>query len=257
MKALDGKVALVTGVGRRSGIGYAVCTALAKKGASIFYTYWRAYDEGGNLQGSQEDPVAFAAEFQKCGGQAAAFEADLSDSETPAQLMREVVRTFGTPDMLINNACVSTRQSFMDVDAALLDAHYAVNVRAAVLLCREFVQHFRKETGGRIVNLTSGQSLGIMEGELPYAITKAGLEMLTLQLELELRTLGITINAVDPGPTDTGWITDEIRTLIESDPKAGKIRTPDEAAALVLSFIHGEREAVTGTILHANRLQEE
>ncbi len=255
MKALRGKTALVTGVGRRSGIGYAICKALSQEGAVIFFTYWRAYDVEGKLQGGEEDPAAFASEFEKYGAEAVfAMEADLSKSETPALLMEEAIHSCKDIDILVNNACVSTHQSFFDVDAQLLDAHYAVNVRAAALLCKEFAQHFTKQTGGRIVNLTSGQSLGVMNDELPYAITKASLEMLTLQLELELRTLGITINAVDPGPTDTGWITKEIRALIENDPKGGKIRTPDEAAALVLSFIHGEREAVTGTILHADRI---
>lgn len=253
MKPLHGKIALVTGVGRRQGIGYAVCKKLALLGADVFYTYWHAYDKEGNLIGGQADPAVYASEFAEFNVRAVCTEMDLGDSRTPPLLFERVIRELGIPDILINNACVSTAQPFLEVNAELLDAHYAVNMRAPVLLCKEFAAHFKKETGGRIVNMTSGQALGVMANELPYTITKAGLEMLTLQLSFELREKGITINAVDPGPTDTGWMSDEIKKIILAESKIGRINTPEDAAALVVSFIHGDKEAVTGSVLHAER----
>lgn len=170
------------------------------------------------------------------------MELDLRDPDAAARLCNEVEKTFGGIDILVNNACVSTTQSFIDIDAAVLDEHYAVNVRAVALLCKEFTVRFKKETGGKIINLTSGQSVSVMKDELPYAITKAALEMLTLQLADELRTKGITINAVDPGPTDTGWITPEMRHIYTA--------TPEEVAESIATFIAGEREGVTGSVLH-------
>lgn len=95
--------------------------------------------------------------------------------------------------------------------------------------------------------MDSGQSLGVMRDELPYTITKAGLEMLTIQLAPELAARGVTINAVDPGPTDTGWITEDIRKDI------GKVHAPSDAANLVFSFLGERGEGVTGQILHAER----
>jgi 3-oxoacyl-[acyl-carrier protein] reductase len=253
MKPLHGKIALVTGVGRRQGIGYAICKELAQNGADIFYTYWREYDKELKLVGSEIDPEEYAHDLESYGVKVASAEVDLSDAQAPAILFASVMQKLGIPDILINNACVSTAQPFLEIHADLLDAHYAVNMRAPVLLCKEFVKHFKKETGGKIINMTSGQSLGVMAQELPYTITKAGLEMLTLQLSFELREQGITLNAVDPGPTDTGWMTGGLKELIAKESPTGKVSTPEDAAALVLSFIHGDKEAVTGSVVHADR----
>lgn len=253
MKALLGKTALVTGVGRRQGIGYAICEALALEGADIFYTYWHSYDKDGKLAGSDDDPASFAADFARHGITVQETEIDLSLPQSPETVFASALTAFGSIDILINNACVSANASLLEVDASVLDLHYAVNVRATTLLCKAFVAAFDKKTGGKIVNMSSGQTLGVMVSELPYTITKASVEMLSLQLESELREKGITINAVDPGPTDTGWITDALRLEILGPHKNGKINTPQEAAALVISFICGEREAVTGTVLHAER----
>jgi 3-oxoacyl-[acyl-carrier protein] reductase len=253
MKPLQGKVALVTGVGRRQGIGYAICRALAQHGADVFYTYWREYDKKLNFIGSEVDPEEYIAEFKDLGVRAACAEIDLSQTEAPSVLFERVTKELGIPDILVNNACVSTAQPFTEVNAELLDAHYAVNMRAPVLLCKEFVRNFNKKTGGKIVNMTSGQSLGVMTQEVPYTITKAGLEMLTLQLSFELREQGITLNAVDPGPTDTGWMTGELKELVAKQSSKGTVNSPDDAASLVLSFIHGDKEAVTGSVVHAER----
>lgn len=253
MKALHGKTALVTGVGRRQGIGYALCELLCTHGADVFYTYWHEYDVNEGLVGSDEDPHTFALEFMSHKVQAYSMEIDLSSPDAPAKLFAQAQEKLGGVDILINNACFSTRQELSEITGPLLDAHYAVNVRAVVLLCKEFVLNFNKTTGGKIVNLSSGQSLGIMENELPYTITKAAVEMLSLQLAFELREKGITINAVDPGPTDTGWITSELRKQIQSEPNATKIHSPKTAAELVFSLIQGQKEATTGSVLHAER----
>ncbi len=253
MKPLQGKIAVITGVGRRQGIGYAIAQRLAAMGADVFYSYWRAYDQKMKLSGSEADPQEYKEELQKHGTKVECAEVDLSDVTALKAFFDTVEQTLGVPDILINNACVSTAQPFLDINADLLDMHYAVNMRAPVLLCLEFVKRFNKQTGGKIVNMTSGQSLGVMAEELPYTITKAGLEMLTLQLSFELREKGITLNAVDPGPTDTGWMTDGLKELVAAQSSKGVVNTPDDAAALVVSFIHGDKEAVTGSVVHAER----
>lgn len=253
MKPLQGKIALITGVGRKEGIGYALASKFAEAGADVMFTYWRNYDTEMKLAGSDADPSLFVSDFMKHGVRSACIELDLSDIQSPALLFEQTLSLLGAPDILVNNACVSTAQPFMEVNAEILDAHYAVNMRAPVLLCKEFVRHFNKQTGGRIINMTSGQALGVMDDELPYTITKAGLEMSALQLSFELREKGITINAVDPGPTDTGWMHDGLKEIIISKSPRGKVQTPDEVADLVMTFIHGDKEAVTGSVIHAER----
>lgn len=154
--------------------------------------------------------------------------------------------------MLVNNAAHWERGGIVDVTAGQPDRHYAVNVRAAVLLCREFVRRKQPGGGGRIINITSGQGLGPMPGELAYAVTKAGLDALTLSLSAELVEAGVTVNAIDPGPIDTGWIPDDLRASLVA--KSIRIGAPEDVAAVV-RLLSGDVVAnVTGRIV---RLQSE
>ena len=252
MQPLKGKQALVTGVGRRKGIGFAVCEALAKNGADVFFTYWHTYDSSLGFEGSQEDPMSFKEHFEQFGTHIACTEVDLSQEESPKELFLRAVHTFGHPHILINNACYSTHQNLASLDVLELDAHYKINVRATTLLCKYFYEAF-DALEGHIVNLTSGQSLGVMEDELPYTITKAAVDMLTLQLAPEFLKKGITINAFDPGPTDTGWMDESLKETIGSTTPSHTLLTPKDASESILSFIIGEQKDVTGTIVHEKR----
>lgn len=236
-------IALVTGVGRQKGIGAAICRELARRGYDIFFTYWSRYDVSGYPE-SVHDVEQITKELLGFGVKVESLELDLSKPESSTTLFREVTERLGAPDVLINNAAVSIRRDLLDIRAADLDEHYAVNVRATTLLCIEFVRQGKK---GKIVNLTSGQALTHMKGELPYTITKAGIEMLTVQLATELSTLGIQIHAFDPGPTDTGWITDAMR---ESFEKSRKVNIPEEVAKAMGDLIDTEE---TGRIIHYGR----
>jgi 3-oxoacyl-[acyl-carrier protein] reductase len=250
MKMLEGEVVVITGVGRKEGIGYAIAERLGSMGARIFATYFKAYDRELGLKGSEESVHQLEEALKASGIEVHFFETDLREAGAAARIFDEVEQIFGGADILINNACVSTRQGFLEITPEILEDHYLVNHKAPLFLSQEFVRRFKKETGGKIVNMTSGQSISMMSEELPYTTTKASLEMMTIQLAHELRERGITINAVDPGPTDTGWITDEIRTTMMSDPRGGVIRTPKDVADAVTTFIAGEREAQSGMVLH-------
>ena len=102
------------------------------------------------------------------------MEIDLSRPGSPDKLLDAVAERLGPPSILVNNAAYSSRDGYEALDAATLDAHYAVNLRAMALLAVGFARRFEAGSGGRIVNLTSGQSLGPMVGELAYAATKGG-----------------------------------------------------------------------------------
>lgn len=238
------KVAIVTGVGRRRGIGAAICRELAKQGYDLFFSYWNAYDTKSHPETAVNEVDEIAKELRAFGTRIEYCEVDLSKPDGPKLLFSEACKRIGVPTVLINNAAVSTRQPLTDTTAQLLDDHYAVNVRATTLLCVEFVI---SGATGKIVNLTSGQSLGLMESELPYTITKASIDMLVQQTAPELKLRDICINAFDPGPTDTGWITDDIRADIE---KNLTIHTPDEVAIAVMSLLGTE---MTGEIIHFGR----
>ena len=175
-------VALVTGVGRRQGIGAAICRELASQGWAICYSWWEAADRA-NPWGSDEGfGYRFAEELKADGVDAIGFEADLANSTEPAMLVGECNRAMGEISVLVNNAAVSESGGVDELTAESLDRHYAVNIRGMALLTQAFVRQFSGDAGGRVINLTSGQSLGPMPTELAYAASKGAVEALTMSL---------------------------------------------------------------------------
>jgi 3-oxoacyl-[acyl-carrier protein] reductase len=135
-----------------------------------------------------------------------------------------------------------------DTDLSEPDAHYAVNVRAPMLLS---VQLARAGRPGRIVNLISGQFLGPMPGELAYTASKGALEAFTRQLAAEVAHLGVTVNPVGPGPNDTGWMDDELRAQLLPRFPMGRVGRPEDAAGIVAWLCSEEAGWVTGQVIHA------
>jgi 3-oxoacyl-[acyl-carrier protein] reductase len=238
---LRGRVAVVTGAGRCRGIGAAICKALAEEGADVFFTHWKEGNE----------PKSLLEELRGAGVRAEMMEVDLSLLESPERLLDMVAARLGQPSVLVNNAAYSTRDGYEALDAATLDAHYAVNLRATALLSVGFARRFGRGSGGRIVNLTSGQSLGPMPGELAYAATKGAIEAFTLTLAAEVGQKGITVNAVNPGPTDTGWMADELRQELSGRFPTGRVGEPEDAARLVAFLASEEAAWITGQVIHS------
>jgi 3-oxoacyl-[acyl-carrier protein] reductase len=248
-EGLRGRVALVTGVGRRRGIGVAICRALAGSGADVFITFWNAYDR--EIYDVDREPEALVEDLRGIGVRAEGMELDLSLPDSPEKLLDAVSGRLGPPSILVNNAAYSTRDGFENLDAETLDAHYAVNLRATALLSVAFARRYPGGPGGRIINLTSGQSLGPMPGELAYAATKGAIEALTVTLAAEVGHKGITVNAVNPGPTDTGWMTEELQRELEPKFSLGGIGEPEDAARLVAFLAGDEARWITGQIIHS------
>jgi len=166
-------------------------------------------------------------------------------------VMETVRERLGAPSILVNNAAVSINDSFETITAEGLDAHYTVNVRATALLSAEFARRYKGGPGGRIINLTSGQSLGPMPGELSYVATKGAIEAFTRTLAAEVAHKGITVNAVNPGPTDTGWMTEELkRNLLPKFPM-GRVGQPADAARLIAFLASDEAAWITGQVIHS------
>ena len=222
-------IALVTGAGNPGGIGAACVRALADRGATVAFTVMPGEEPPADLPGT-------------------AFTTDLSEPVAPERLLDAVTERLGHATVLVNNAAHSTRDGFSELDAATIDAHYAVNVRAPMLLS---VLLARAERPGRIVNLVSGQFLGPMIGELAYTASKGALEAFTRQLAAEVAHLGITVNAVGPGPNDTGWIDDDLRAELLPRFPMGRVGRPEDAATLVAWLCSEEAGWVTGQVIHS------
>jgi 3-oxoacyl-[acyl-carrier protein] reductase len=248
---LRGRVALVTGVGRRRGIGSAVCLALASRGADVVLSFWKAYDREMPWASDEDEPEALLGQLRDAGVRAEGIEMDLSRSDSARLLLDATEERLERPSILVNTAAYSTRDDFETLDAEALDAHYAVNVRAMALLSVGFARRYPGGSGGRIVNFSSGQSLGPMPGELAYVATKGAIEAFTRTLAAEVGNKGITVNAVNPGPTDTGWMTEELKREIAPRFPSGRIGQPEDAAKLV-AFLAGDEAAwITGQVIHS------
>ncbi|SFF72083.1 3-oxoacyl-[acyl-carrier protein] reductase [Planifilum fulgidum] len=247
-RELSGRIAVVTGAGRRRGIGTAICRALADKGADIFFV-WHPHDRRMREEG--DDPAELEEELRSKGVRAEGFAMDLSSPSAPEAVLDRVEERLRTPSILVNNAAHSTTDGVDGLDAVTLDAHYAVNVRAAVLLSVGFARRWKGKRGGRIINLTSGQSLGPMPGEIAYATTKGAIEAFTSTFAVEVASRGITVNAVNPGPTDTGWMTEELKRELLSRFPTGRLGQPEDAARLIAFLAGEEAEWITGQVIHS------
>lgn len=248
---LHGRGAIVTGVGRRQGIGAAICRALARSGADIFLTYWQAYDQAMPWGADKVGSMELQQELQALRVRAETLEIDLSNPEAPAQVLDAACAKLGTVSILVNNAAYSVADGFEALDASVLDATYSVNLRATALLSVEFARRYPGGSGGRIINLTSGQFQGPMVGEIAYAATKGAVDALTVTLAAEVASKGITVNAVNPGPTDTGWMTEEHKQELLPRFPMGRVGQPEDAARLVAFLASDDAEWITGQIIHS------
>jgi 3-oxoacyl-[acyl-carrier protein] reductase len=249
---LAGKTALVTGVSRSAGIGAGVAKMLALCGADVAITYYCPYDSTMGNGDSRADPAAILDELRSIGVKASGMEVDLTDVNAPVAVFDFAEREIGSIDILVNNATVDYNPTdIYALTAELFDRHYAVNLRGAALLCAEFARRHDGRSGGRIINLTSGQGLHPMPDNLPYAITKAGIECMTGCLSVSLSPKLITVNAVDPGATDTGWITEELRANLSQSTLGHRVGMPEDAARIIAFLASAQAEWITGQVLHS------
>jgi 3-oxoacyl-[acyl-carrier protein] reductase len=180
------------------------------------------------------------------GALAAWSEDDLGDAAAPARVLAAAERAVGPLTALVIVHTESRLGGVLETTAAAFDRQLAVNARATLLLCAEFARRFRGEHGsGRIVAFTSGA----VHGEVGYGASKAALERIIVAAAVELAPQGITVNAVDPGPTDTGWMSPELYERIREATPLGRVGLPEDAAELVAFLCSPRGGWITGQIL--------
>ncbi len=180
------------------------------------------------------------------------IEADFSRPETPGQVIDHAVDRFGAVDVLVVNHAMSAPGSLAEVTCAELDRAWAVNARATVLLVQAYAaRHDDARPDGRVVLFTSGQHLGPMASELPYAISKGAVHQMTASLADALAARSITVNAINPGPVDTGWPETALRERLGAAFPGGRWGRPENIAQVVASVISRDFAWVTGQVIDA------
>ncbi|SCK58847.1 SDR family oxidoreductase [Streptomyces sp. WMMB 322] len=256
---LRGRTALVTGASRRTGIGHAVARRLAAYGASVYMHHHRPHDSAQPWGSDSEGPEALAdavREVATPGARVAHGPGDLTARDAPARLVGEATEAFGGGglDILVANHALSGGDGPLEaVDAKMLDAHWAVNTRSVILLIQAFARLPRPDDApaARIVVMTSGQDVrGGMPEEICYSLAKGALasSVRTLATALAPR---ITINAVNPGPVDTGYLSGEEHAAVAALFPGGRWAAPDDPARLVSWLTTDESAWITGEVINS------
>jgi 3-oxoacyl-[acyl-carrier protein] reductase len=233
-KSLAGKSALVSGGSR--GIGAATARRLAKDGAAVAFTY----------AVSTEKAAALVAEIEADGSEALAINADSADPKAVQRAVAQTAGRFGRLDILVNNAGILLRGPVDTFSLADFDRMIAVNVRAVFVAVQSALAHMGE--GGRIITVGSvtAERSGF-PGASVYSMTKAAVAALTRGLARDLGSRGITVNTVQPGPTETDMNPDEnIRAMLRPMRALGRIGKDSEIASLIAYLASPEASFVTG-----------
>jgi len=275
---LNNKVVLITGANNPLGIGASTARAFAKEGAKVFITYYRTSIEDAKRLITQrgmnyeevkatsdpgmpfyhflhtKDAQEVIDSIKKEGGIVEAWETDLINPNNVPILFNKVESIFGTVDILINNAAVCRNNDSIDtITAEDIEKTYSVNVEAAILLISEFVQRHKKQKKkwGRIINLSTEPSQ-CFAGQISYGSSKAAIEAFTRSIAFEVGPLGITVNTVAPGATQTGYIpAKDEKELIPTIPLR-RLGLPEDIANAILFLASDKSSWATGQIIRVN-----
>ncbi|WP_392840071.1 SDR family oxidoreductase [Streptomyces sp. LN500] len=242
-------VALVTGVGRSIGIGAGVARQLAQTGWNVAFTYWTPYDARmpWGVEGDAADAIAEA--LAERGADTVAVEADLSHPSAPERVFDEVEGSLGGVTALVMCHCESVDSGLLDTTIESFDRHFAVNARATWLLIREYGRRFHGAPGtGRLISLTSDHTVG----NLPYGASKGALDRISLAAAHELAHLEVTANVINPGPVDTGWMSDDVREHVLCQTPLGRLGIPQDTAHLVDFLCSPQGQWINGQLLKSN-----
>ncbi|MES5823873.1 SDR family oxidoreductase [Streptomyces sp. RG80] len=251
---LRGRTALVTGASRRGGIGHAVARRLAAYGASVYLHHHVPHDAAQPWGADRPEQIVASVRAARTDPEArvVAGPGDLSDPAAPAALVDTAATALGGGlDILVANHALSGSDGTLDeIDAAMLDAHWAVDTRSVLLLVQAYARHRKDSSGGRVVMMTSGQDIANgMPGEIAYALQKGALASITRSLSTTLAERAITVNTVNPGPVDTDYLTGEAYEAVAAMFPAGRWGMPDDPARLIAWLATDEAGWVTGQVI--------
>ncbi len=244
-KALEGKVAVVTGASR--GIGRACAQALGARGATVIVNYH-----------SREDAAREAAlAVEAAGGKAHILQFDLGDAVAVETAVKQVAEQHGRLDILVNNAAVAIDQLILRLKPEDWDRSISVNLTGVFAASKAASRALLKaKEGGRLINLTSIVGEMGSAGQIAYVAAKAGVIGMTKTLAREFASRGVTVNAVSPGFIDTDMtaasVTGEAREKLITQIPLARMGRAQEIADVVAFLAGPEASYVTGQVIRVN-----
>ena len=235
---LDGKVAVVTGAGQ--GIGEACALALGRAGATVAVT---------GLSANHDDLKNVCAAVTLDGGRAEPFVLDVSDTASIAPTVQRIAVALGGLDIFVNNAGIRANGPSISLTEQDWDRVLDVNLKGTFFCCQAAARHMQANGSGRIINIASQLAVTAAPERAAYIASKGGIVALTKTLAVEWARLGITVNAVGPGPTETPMTASGDATAlaqIVSRSPLGRRLTPSEVAGAVVFLASPAATAITG-----------
>lgn len=238
---VEGKVALVTGASR--GIGRAIALELAQNGANVAVNY----------AGSEAKANEVVDEIKALGREAFAVQADVSDSEAVAAMVKATVEQFGRLDILVNNAGITKDNLLMRMKDSEWDDVININLKGVFLTTKAVTRQMMKQRQGRIINIASIVGVSGNPGQANYVAAKAGVIGLTKTAAKELSSRNITVNAIAPGfiTTDmTDKLTEEVKSEMLKQIPLARFGEPSDISNAVTFLASDKSSYITGQTIH-------
>lgn len=238
--SLEGKIALVTGASR--GIGRQAALTLAKKGAMVIVNY----------NGSQARAEAVEKEIVAEGGKAVVYGCDVSDFAKTEDMIKSIIREYGSIDILVNNAGVTRDNLLMKMSEEDFDRVISTNLKGAFNCIKHVSRQMLRQKSGRIVSISSVVGIAGNAGQANYAASKAGIIGLTKSAAKELGSRGITVNAIAPGYVETEMtevLSEDLKEKMVENIALRRAGKPEDIANAVAFLVSEEASYITGQVI--------